>query len=291
MPRNAAKSSTRDADLLKQLFSVSRSTDPILFPEPNAIISSISSRKLWYRLTRKETLREFNTGESDGEYVRVNWDKSNIRKMTVGIVSGFAADDRFNHREAVGTSRWCRSSLDSSQDLSRSKIAGRNTMTEPTRKDAKTSHVPCKGDKSGRRTVSKSAPAAQFSWSTLPLAAATLPTKFDERVQASCTICSPVIQSSDNTGVSTQQDLPEEAEQTPTSKYIPGIEEEEEEEDDDDDDEWGEMVGSGYVNENFFFTDADVSATLPTDSWRRNIDNSIVEEFVNSLPDISYIFK
>src|SRR5437762_13815585 len=96
MPRNAAKSSTRDADLLKQLFSVSRSTDPILFPEPNAIISSISSRKLWYRLTRKETLREFNTGESDGEYVRVNWDKSNIRKMTVGIVSGFAADDRFN---------------------------------------------------------------------------------------------------------------------------------------------------------------------------------------------------
>lgn len=89
-----------------------------------------------------------------------------------------------------------------------------------------------------------------------------------------------VIQASKDTDVSAQQHLSKEAEETPASKYTTEVD------DDDNDDEWGEMVGSGYVNEKKFFTNADDAVTLPTDSWRRN-----VEEFVNSLPDISYILK
>jgi hypothetical protein len=274
MPRNVAGSSTQDFDLVKQLFSVPRSTKPTVSTEPNAIISSISSRKVWYRITRKETLREFNMGESDVEYVRINWAKSNIRKMTLENVSEFDMDNQFNHSAVVGRSHWCGSSL-ASKDLSGSKIAGRNNMIEPTGEDAKISHVPCKGDIPGRRTVDNSAPVPQFSWNTLPIVGATMPAKFEARIQASCTITSidevSVNQSCKNTGVSTQQDLPKEAEEIPTNKYTTGIE-------DGDDDEWGEMVGSGYVNEKKSF--------INTDSWRRN-----VEEFVNNLPDISYIFK
>ena len=227
-------------------------------------------------------------GESDGEYVRVNWVQSNIRKRTLGIVSGFARDDRFNHSEITGTSRW-RGSSYSSKDLSRSEIAGRNTMPEPTGKDAKISNVPCNGDELGRRTVGYSGPVPQFNWSTFRIAAAALPVKFEEDIQASYATASTakVTHSSEDTKVSAQQDLPKVAEETPASKQTPGVDEE----DDGDYDEWGEMVGSGYVNEKKIVTNADCAVTLPTNLWRRNIEDSIVEEFVNRLPDISYIFK
>lgn len=282
MSPNVSESSMPDFDLVKQLFSVPKSTNPIVSTEPNAIISSISSRKVWYRITRKETLREFNMGDSDGEYVRVNWIESNIRKMTLGIVSRFAMGDQFNSSVVVGMSRWCGSSSDSCKDLSRSKIAGRNNMLEPTGEDAKISHVPCKGE----RMVGSSNPVPQFSWSTLPIAAS----KFEDRIQTSRSVTSidevSVIQPSKNTGVSAQQGFPREVEETPASKYMPEVEDGNGDDDRDGrDDEWGEMVGSGYVNEKKFFTNAD-DAVTPADSWTRN-----VEEFVNSLPDISYIFK
>jgi hypothetical protein len=284
------ESSTPDFDLIKQLFPISRSTKPVLFTKPNAIISSISTRKVWYRVTREEALREFNVGESNGEYVRVNWVQSDIRKMTLGIVSRFVTDDRFNNSEIAGTSHQRGSSSYSSKDLSRSEIAGRNTVPESTREDAKISNVPCEGDVSGRRTVGYSTLVPQFSWSTLPIAAAALPAKFEELIHASFATASTdkvsVTHSSEVTGISSKQDLRKEAE-TPVSKYTLGVWEEK----DSDDDEWGEMVGSGYVNEKKFFTDAYCTVSSPTDLWRQNIDDSIVEEFVNSLPDISYIFR
>lgn len=66
------------------------------------IIESISTRKAWYRLTRPQTMREFNAGSADDNYVRVSWSKSHIRTETLKIATRWASEDRINGHVVLG---------------------------------------------------------------------------------------------------------------------------------------------------------------------------------------------
>jgi hypothetical protein len=86
---------TPEPSLLDELFPHQRdmktpeeaSDDPIY---------STSGRKAWYRLTRKQTMREFNSGNADDNYIRVTWAHSGVRTEVNKIVGRWAREDRLS---------------------------------------------------------------------------------------------------------------------------------------------------------------------------------------------------
>ncbi|KAI9863655.1 MAG: hypothetical protein M1813_003678 [Trichoglossum hirsutum] len=79
-----------DMSLLDRLIPQSHSAD---LPPPleDEIISSTSSRKTWYRISRKETVREHS---GNGDYVRVTWVGSSIQANVSKIVARWITEDR-----------------------------------------------------------------------------------------------------------------------------------------------------------------------------------------------------
>lgn len=86
---------TVDPELLEKLFDP-QTDQKQLDPAEDDPVSSTSARKAWYRLTRKQTLREFNHGMDDDNYVRVTWTNSNIRTEVKNIVGRWAREDRLS---------------------------------------------------------------------------------------------------------------------------------------------------------------------------------------------------
>ncbi|KAH7067913.1 hypothetical protein FB567DRAFT_253066 [Paraphoma chrysanthemicola] len=84
-----------DSDLTEQLFPASKENTK-LAEAPEDPIFSISARKAWYRLTRKQTMREYNNGNDDDNYVRVNWASSSIRTEVNNVVGRWAREDRIS---------------------------------------------------------------------------------------------------------------------------------------------------------------------------------------------------
>lgn len=83
-----------DADLLRDLFP---STEPLKLDEPpHDPIYSTSGRKAWYRLTRRLTMREYNHGTNDDNYIRVTWANSHIKSEVDKIVGRWAREDRIS---------------------------------------------------------------------------------------------------------------------------------------------------------------------------------------------------
>jgi hypothetical protein len=84
-----------DTELLAELFPLQQDAE-----EPNEApddpIYSISARKAWYRLTRKQTLREFHHGHDDGNYIRVTWTNSGIKEEVNKVVGRWAREDRIS---------------------------------------------------------------------------------------------------------------------------------------------------------------------------------------------------
>ncbi|KAJ9640087.1 hypothetical protein H2199_006321 [Coniosporium tulheliwenetii] len=61
-----------DLSLLDQLCPLPALRDDL--PEvDDSLLSATSIRKAWYRITRKETMREFNSGNDNDTHVRVTW--------------------------------------------------------------------------------------------------------------------------------------------------------------------------------------------------------------------------
>jgi len=90
-----------DMSLLAELFPIP--TSPNKIPDaPNDPIFSTSSRKAWYRLTRKQTLREYKTGTDDDTYLRVTWANSHIQAEAKKIVSRWASEERISGRAGGG---------------------------------------------------------------------------------------------------------------------------------------------------------------------------------------------
>ena len=86
---------TFDPTLLALIFPQSEMGGEQTEP-PDGPIYSTSARKAWYRLTRKQTMREFNHGDNDGNYVRVTWTNSHIRTEVNKVVSRWAREDRIS---------------------------------------------------------------------------------------------------------------------------------------------------------------------------------------------------
>ncbi|KAF2993075.1 hypothetical protein E8E13_001173 [Curvularia kusanoi] len=84
-----------DQTLLAQLFPVSEGSDKQLEEHDDPIFST-AARKAWYRLTRKQTMREFNHGENDDNYIRVNWTNSRVRSDVHKTVARWAREDRIS---------------------------------------------------------------------------------------------------------------------------------------------------------------------------------------------------
>jgi hypothetical protein len=86
-----------DSELLHELFASPKDVQD-LEDAPDDPIYSTSARKAWYRLTRKQTMREFKNGGDDDNYIRVTWANSNVRSEVNTIIGRWAREDRMSGR-------------------------------------------------------------------------------------------------------------------------------------------------------------------------------------------------
>ncbi len=88
-----------DSDLMNQLFPPTKESSKKLEEAPDdPAYSSSATRKAWYRLTRKQTLREYNSGQDYDNYIRVTWKSSTIRSEVNKTVLRWASEDRMAGR-------------------------------------------------------------------------------------------------------------------------------------------------------------------------------------------------
>ncbi|KAH7054204.1 hypothetical protein B0J12DRAFT_447511 [Macrophomina phaseolina] len=92
---------TPDTSLLEQLFPAPK-TKAELSEVDDSPIKPTSARKIWYRLTRVETLHELTSGKSHDNYVRVGWQGSAVRSEVNQVVGRWASEDRINGRTLLG---------------------------------------------------------------------------------------------------------------------------------------------------------------------------------------------
>ncbi|KAL5425222.1 hypothetical protein PMIN04_002719 [Paraphaeosphaeria minitans] len=86
-----------DSRLLAELFPPVKNSLPTE-EAPDDPVSSTSTRKAWYRITRKQTMREYNTGAVDDNYIRVTWKTSHTKTEAVKTVARWVNEDRIAGR-------------------------------------------------------------------------------------------------------------------------------------------------------------------------------------------------
>ncbi|KAH7396436.1 hypothetical protein BKA66DRAFT_566919 [Pyrenochaeta sp. MPI-SDFR-AT-0127] len=95
--RNArmGRSTIVDITLLEDLFPTQTAMEELDEAADDPIYST-SARKSWYRLTRRQTLREFNSGAGGDNHIRVTWANSYIRSEVNKTVGRWAREDRIS---------------------------------------------------------------------------------------------------------------------------------------------------------------------------------------------------
>lgn len=86
-----------DSKLMAELFPPAKDGRELEDP-PDDPVSSTSTRKAWYRLMRKQTMREYNHGALDDNYIRVTWKTSHIKAEATKTVARWATEDRIAGR-------------------------------------------------------------------------------------------------------------------------------------------------------------------------------------------------
>ncbi|KAH8732048.1 hypothetical protein GQ44DRAFT_698397 [Phaeosphaeriaceae sp. PMI808] len=84
-----------DSASLGELFP-SQNEKQDLEEAPDDPICSTSTRKAWYRLTRRQTMREYNYGNNDDNYIRVTWANSHIQSEVNKVIGRWAREDRLS---------------------------------------------------------------------------------------------------------------------------------------------------------------------------------------------------
>lgn len=132
-------------------------------------ISATSARKMWYRLARKETMREFNSGQDDENYVRVAWLSSTVRKDVNEVIRKWASEDRATGRATFGARGGAMFGWDQPADkpFELPKRASRLLQQAKPSKPSVVTQAP-QPSKSRQASVSTSTPVAQFGWSSSP---------------------------------------------------------------------------------------------------------------------------
>jgi hypothetical protein len=146
-----------DRPMIDQLFQPPNPSKE-LFDGASEPIATTSTRKAWYRLTRKSTMREYNTGIDDENYVRVTWANSHIKEEAKKIVHRWTTEDRNSGRghSASASFYWDHSPSNAPiTHLRRKSIIAESSPLQPAKQN-----VP---------PLSSNVPAA-FSWSSSPLA-------------------------------------------------------------------------------------------------------------------------
>jgi hypothetical protein len=145
-------------------------------------INNSSSRKSWYRITRPQTMREFNEGSAEDSYVRIAWPRSKVRSETLKIVSRWASEDRIHGRVTIGgrlpevSSFGWDDTTSAPPQLQRRKSGGKKMGATKARVavDSKPVKSTTKGAENHQPSTPivdstvASSPVAQFSWSSSP---------------------------------------------------------------------------------------------------------------------------
>ena len=157
-----------DLELLKKLFRSQSEKKGSSTPPPQDLIDSTSTRKLWYRLSRPQTLRGFLSGDMEDAHVRVSWSNSHIRSDTVKIVSRWTAEDRIHGRTMLGLP----ASVSFGWDEPRTGTLGRHTASKSVSAAEVSStqaHLPQLRPQSiSIKATNTEGPVASFAWSTSP---------------------------------------------------------------------------------------------------------------------------
>ena len=99
-----------DLSLLSHVFGQSSDVeivhaDPKQASEIDTVIqdsfSSTDERKIWYRISRYSTMRNYNAGDEES-YVRINWKDSTVRAETLKIVERWIEEDRMGGEAILG---------------------------------------------------------------------------------------------------------------------------------------------------------------------------------------------
>jgi hypothetical protein len=280
LDRNIRWSPGRVESLVEKLFDQPVTKPNERLDDPGDVIASASSRKAWYRITRPETLREFDGGDSDGNYVRVRWPDSRVRQKTLEIVSSWMKDDRvgdsgrgfgWNARMPGVFSAPSRASdTDSVYGMSK-----RNSTFVVSRKSDTTTV---------KRTVDNSPVTPQFNWSTSPVVGDfQVPLQRDGVTVINSPSTKPyVVQPSSQKVAALYAEPPE----STTNVEHPSMINEA-------DEDWGEMVDSPTIAT----LDSKSGETAPDSDrvirlWRAPTSTEgPLQAFLRSLPDLSYMMK
>jgi hypothetical protein len=153
----------------KDIFKI-RTPGKSLEEPKDELIDSTSTRKAWYRLTRPQTLQEFNMGGTDDSYVRVSWPKSHVRSETLNIVTKWASQDRINGRVVLGGKTGAAAfGWDMPSDGSAIPIRQESAMKQVPLGTESGKHFTAherKPSMAHQLNPATSIPVAQFSWST-----------------------------------------------------------------------------------------------------------------------------
>ncbi|KAI9829690.1 MAG: hypothetical protein M1819_006061 [Sarea resinae] len=168
-----------------------------LFPRESAVpslaevgeenISTISSRKTWYRISRNQTKREHDCGE--GNYVRVIWPGSRVQAEVNKVISRWIVEDRIAGGVALGGSNtlgsvfgWAHHGHSPSTETAKSHLSGLKKSSHAVHGLSKHHHAQSLGSPDSMRPIrglpvlpkpsespgASAATTAPFDWSSGP---------------------------------------------------------------------------------------------------------------------------
>ncbi|KAF2841273.1 hypothetical protein M501DRAFT_534882 [Patellaria atrata CBS 101060] len=156
--------SSVDISLISKIWSIPLE-NKLPYPSESPI-SSTSTRKAWYRITRRDTLREFNSGKDVNSYARVTWSGSAVQAETNKIVSRWASENRIFGKASLGQRPsamfgWDQQVQIPSASQTQSIVANRPSQDVPITSENRHST-----EFTHHRTSSKDTAMANFAWST-----------------------------------------------------------------------------------------------------------------------------
>jgi hypothetical protein len=207
--------------------------------------TSISERKLWYRISRLGSSRKHDSGQ-DENYVRVNWQSSELKEQVIKVVRRWMEEDSIAGRTTMGSGLGRGSSShmfgwdSTAAPVELDKVFGRKISHVPTSSMPQSPLAPRHSSGIANSRLGTLSPTADatFSWSSGPLPA-----------QSEAVAALPDGSLKESTRVSTSGQTIA-LRPTPPVKFAPVIvgsqmsRLETGGKDQEDDDEWGEMVSS-----------------------------------------------
>ncbi|KAK3080180.1 hypothetical protein LTS18_002902 [Coniosporium uncinatum] len=158
----------------ESLFSKTAAPNDLAEADESSLWST-SSRKAWYRVTRQQTMHQYNLGKDENDSVRVRWKRSGIQSEVNKIASRWSMEDRFLGGVSLGgrpasmfgwedtaaplAASSQRANVDNPRmDSSAADVSARNVPSHTSRKASSTAKA--------KAAPVAASPVAQFGWSS-----------------------------------------------------------------------------------------------------------------------------